>query len=43
MELIISGVVIFLMLGAVGLRSVPGDFNYEVLDYQPRFNRWLQE
>lgn len=29
-------------IGAIGLRSVSGDFDYEVLDYQPKFNKWLQ-
>lgn len=32
-----------LWIGAVGLRSVSGDFDYEVLDYQPRFNDWLKK
>jgi hypothetical protein len=32
-----------LWIGAIGLRSVSGDFEYEVLDYQPRFTNWLQK
>ncbi len=28
-------------IGAIGLRSVSGDFDYDVLDYQPKFNSWL--
>ncbi|MEM1359795.1 MAG: hypothetical protein AAGF89_16440, partial [Bacteroidota bacterium] len=31
-----------LWIGAVGLRSVSGDFDYDVLEYPPRFNRWLE-
>lgn len=31
-----------LWIGAVGLRSVSGDFDYEVLNYQPRFTNWLK-
>ncbi|MFK8161332.1 MAG: hypothetical protein AB8H12_02610 [Lewinella sp.] len=29
-------------IGAIGLRSVSGDFDYDVLDYQPKFNSWLR-
>ncbi len=32
-----------LWIGAIGLRSVSGDFDYEVLDYQPRFKQWLRQ
>lgn len=28
-------------IGAIGLRSVSGDFDYEKLDYQPRFSNFL--
>lgn len=31
-----------LWIGAIGLRSVSGDFDYEVLGYPPQFNRWLE-
>lgn len=30
-------------IGAIGLRSVSGDFDFKVLDFQPRFTGWLQE
>lgn len=29
-------------IGAIGLRSVSGDFDHDVLDYQPKFNSWLR-
>ena len=29
-------------IGAIGLRSVSGDFDYEILNYQPKFNHWLR-
>jgi hypothetical protein len=29
-------------IGAIGLRSVSGDFDYDILDYQPKFNSWLR-
>lgn len=30
-------------IGAVGLRSVSGDFDYEVLDYDQRYKNWLHK
>lgn len=32
-----------LWIGAVGLRSVSGDFDYEVLGYQPKYTDWLRK
>lgn len=29
-------------IGAIGLRSVSGDFDYDALDYQPKFSRFLR-
>ncbi len=30
-------------IGAVGLRSVSGDFDYDVLGFQPRYTDWLRK
>lgn len=30
-------------IGAVGLRSVSGDFDYTVLNYQPKYTNWLKK